>query len=194
MTTGAIVLAAGRSTRMGSHKLLAELDGKPLVAHIVDAVAAAGLPPPLVVLGHEADAVRAAIDPRPATFVTAPDYAQGLARSLAAGIAAVPADWEAVLVCLGDMPRVEPETLRTLTAVTGEDAVAVPVWAGRRGNPVRWGRAHFEALAALGGDAGGRALLRTLSVREIAATGDGVLIDADTPDALAALRTAAGRP
>jgi len=184
---GAVILAAGRSTRMGSHKLLADLGGKPLIAHVVDAVAAAGLPTPIVVLGHEGDAVRAALGARAATFVIATDHAQGLSRSLAAGIAAVPAAWQAALVCLGDMPRVEPATLRALAAVDGDAAVAVPVWAGQRGNPVRWGRAHFAALMSLTGDTGGKTLLQAVPVIEVPASSDGVLLDVDTPAALSAL-------
>ena len=188
---GAVVLAAGRSTRMGPvNKLLADLDGRPLVTHILDTLAAAGLPPPVVVLGNMADAVRTAIGTRPAVFVTAPDYASGLSRSLRAGIAAVPADWRAALVCLGDMPRVDATTIAALASVRGDNAIAVPVWAGKRGNPVLWGCAHFAALARLDGDVGGKALLseHADAVIEVAAADDGVLADVDTPEALAALR------
>ena len=103
---GAIVLAAGRSTRMGgANKLLADLDGRPVIAHTVDAVLAAGLPP-VVVTGHMADAVRAALAGRAVRFVAAADYADGLSRSLAAGLAAAPAEWRAALIVLGDMPRI----------------------------------------------------------------------------------------
>ncbi len=186
---GAIILAAGRSTRMGDeHKLLADWNGKPLIAHVADAIAAAGLPPPLIVLGARADDVRAALGGRAALFVTAADYAEGLSRSLRTGIAAVPDDWRAVLVCLADMPRVEPVLLRALAAI--EAPAAVPVWNGKRGNPVRWDRTCFARLAGLDGDVGGKALLSELAGRvvEIAAPSDAVLDDIDTPAALAALR------
>jgi molybdenum cofactor cytidylyltransferase len=185
---GAIILAAGRSSRMGAeHKLLAEWRGKPLVAHVADAVAAAGLPPPVVVLGARAEAVRAALGDRPTLFVTAEDYADGLSRSLAAGIAAVPVDWSAALVCLGDMPRIEAELLRDLAAAPGD--VALPVFDGKRGNPVRWGRRHFARLQALSGDVGGKAVLAdAVMLSEVPAPSDAVLDDIDTPAALAALR------
>ncbi len=188
-SVGALILAAGRSTRMGgSHKLLADLDGIPLVAHVAVAVAAAGLPAPLVVLGHRAPEVRAALGDRPATFITATDFADGLAASLRAGIAAVPATWRGILVCLGDMPRVRPATLVALAAALRDAAsVAVPVHSGRRGNPVAWGRAHFDRLARLTGDVGGRALLGDAAVIEVSVDDTGVLIDVDTPEALAAL-------
>ncbi len=185
---GAIILAAGRSSRMGeAHKLLADWRGKPLVAHVADAIAAAGLPPPLVVLGARADEVRAALAGRDVQFVVAEDYAEGLSRSLRAGIAAVPGGWRAALVCLGDMPRVEPQVLAALAAAPGD--VALPVWAGKRGNPVRWDRRHFARLMALSGDVGGKAVLADAAeLHEVAAPSDAVLDDIDTPAALAALR------
>jgi molybdenum cofactor cytidylyltransferase len=185
---GAIILAAGRSSRMGGeHKLLAEWRGKPLVAHAVDAVAAAGLPPPVVVLGARAEEVRAALGDRPALFVVAEDYAEGLSRSLRAGIAAAPAAWSAAIICLADMPRITPALLQALAAAPGD--VALPVWDGKRGNPVRWSRRHFARLMTLEGDVGGKAVLADAAVlTEIAAPDDGVLDDIDTPEALARLR------
>ncbi|MEI6417575.1 MAG: NTP transferase domain-containing protein [Sphingomonadales bacterium] len=183
---GAVVLAAGRSSRMGAdHKLLALWQSKPLVAHVLDAIAAAGLPPPLVVLGARAADVRAACGDRPAQFVTAPDWEAGLAHSLAAGIAALPADWDAALVCLADMPRVEPALLAALATAPGD--VVLPQWQGRRGNPVRWGRRWFPRLRALTGDAGGKALLAEAAVQELPAPSDACLADVDTPAMLAAL-------
>lgn len=184
MICGALLLAAGRSTRMGAHKLLEQWQGKPLVAHAADALLSAGLPL-LVVLGHHADAVRRALAGRELRFVEAADYAKGLAHSLRAGLAAVPDDWNAVLVALGDMPRIEPELLSKLAAA---DGVAAPIFAGQRGNPVRWPRMHFPALMALEGDQGARRLLAGQSVIEVQAPSDAILTDIDTPEALAALR------
>jgi molybdenum cofactor cytidylyltransferase len=184
---GAVVLAAGRASRMGGpHKLLEIWRGTPLVAHVVDAIAAAGLPPPLVVLGHQAEAVRTALAGRHVQFVTAPDWQDGMGRSLAAGIAAVPADWQAALVCLADMPRIEPALIAALAAAPGE--VVLPVHAGRRGHPVRWPRAAFARLLGLSGDVGGRAVLEDFRITALPAPSDACLDDIDTPQALAALR------
>lgn len=203
-TVGAIVLAAGRSTRMGSvNKLLADLDGRPVVAHAIAAVATAGLAGPVVVLGHMADAVRTAIGaethgdgggggaaPGETTrFVIAQDFNGGMSRSLAAGLAAAPPDWCAALIVLGDMPRVAPTTLAAIAAaVTDSDAVVVPLADGKRGNPVAWGRAHWPRLATLTGDAGGRALLAEVAIVEFETGDPGILADVDTPAALALLR------
>lgn len=189
MTVGVIVLAAGRATRMlGASKLTAELHGKPVVAHVVDAAAAAGLPSPLVVIGDRGPQVRAALAGRDVIFVLAPDYASGLSASLRCGLAAVPDDWQAAIVMLGDMPLVTPATLQALAAIATLKAVGIPTWQGRRGNPVLWGRFHFPALAQLSGDSGGRGLLSFLPVTLVAADSDGILQDIDTPTALAALR------
>jgi molybdenum cofactor cytidylyltransferase len=183
---GAVLLAAGRSSRFGDdHKLLAEWRGLPLVAQAVDAIAAAGLPPPIIVLGHQAEAVQAALAGRTATFVAAPDWADGMGRSLAAGIAAVPGDWEAALVCLADMPAVEPALIAALARAPGE--VVVPIWDGRRGHPVRWPRAAFARLLALEGDMGGKTIMADFSVTEIEAPSAACLLDIDTPAALANL-------
>lgn len=189
VTCGALLMAAGRSTRMatataGAHKLLAQWRGQPLVAHAAGALLAAGLPV-LVVLGHEAAAVRAALAGLDLRFVLAEDYALGLAHSLRAGLAAAPADWDAALVALGDMPCIEPELLVLLAAA---DGVAMPVFDGKRGNPVRWPRAHWPALMTLRGDEGARRLLKNLTVTEVLAPSDAVLTDIDTPEALEALR------
>ena len=187
-----MVLAAGHSSRMGAaNKLLADLGGQPLVTHIIDQLSDAGMPSPFVVIGSRADEVRAAIGNRAARFVIAPDYADGLSASLRAGIAALPPDCGAALVCLGDMPRVGTASLRRLAAAaTSAEMIAVPVWAGKRGNPVLWGRAHFAALCLLQGDVGGKALLSEQAhhVVEVAASDDGVLTDVDTPAALIAIR------
>lgn len=187
---GAILLAAGRSTRMGdANKLLADLAGRPVVTRTLDAIEAAGLPA-LVVLGNMAAEVRAALGER-ATFVEAPDFAEGLSRSLRAGIAAAPRDWRAAIIALGDMPEVEPAVLTAMVAAFREPHdIVVPVWRGKRGNPVLWPRAHFARLATLSGDVGGKALLAEFAdhVVEVEVDTDAVLTDIDTPDALAASR------
>lgn len=189
---GAIVLAAGRSTRMGgANKLLADFGGQPVIVRTIDALAAAGLPPPIVVLGHMADEVRAAMGQRLAVFVVAADYATGIGRSIAAGIVSAPASWRAALIVLGDMPAVTPDTLANIAAAAAAaDAavVVVPINRGRRGNPIAWGRDHWPRLALLDGDRGARDLLGSFDVTEVATDDYGIVADVDTPEALAALR------
>jgi|JI10StandDraft_1071094.scaffolds.fasta_scaffold06286_17 molybdenum cofactor cytidylyltransferase len=187
---GAILLAAGRSTRMGSFKLLEDLNGRPMVAHAAQALVDAGLPV-LVVLGYQADAVRTALAGLPVQFVEAADYALGMSHSLRAGLAAIPGDWRGVVVALGDMPRVGAVTITAITAAaTSERSIVVPVSNGRRGNPVLFGRAWLARLSDSSGDRGGKALLDEFAdlVTEVEVADDGVLFDIDDPATLAAAR------
>jgi molybdenum cofactor cytidylyltransferase len=188
---GVILLAAGRAQRMGSNKLLEPLGDRPLIAHTLAAIADAELPL-LVVTGHAADQLRPAL-PAGTQTVHAADHAAGIGRSIAAGIAAVPVDWDAAIIMLADMPLVEASLLRALTdAAQSRADIVVPAHDGRRGNPVLWGRDHFAALASLDGDIGGKPLLadRAALVRTVAAPSDAIFMDADTPAALAAIRAA----
>jgi molybdenum cofactor cytidylyltransferase len=187
----AVLLAAGMSRRMGRNKLLEPVGGKPMVAHAADALLASRARPVIVVLGHEAARVRAALAGRDLRFVEAPDYAEGLAGSLRAGLGAVPGDAEGTLVALGDMPLVGAALLdRMLDAFDPEEGRVIvrPVHAGRPGNPVLWAREFLPELRALTGDEGGRQVItRHLDrVAEVEA-GDAVLRDFDTPEALAEL-------
>jgi molybdenum cofactor cytidylyltransferase len=191
----ALVLAAGRSTRMGHNKLLARLkDGRTMIEHTVDQVLAATARPVLVVTGHDGTELRAALAGKPVSFVAAPDYAQGLAHSLRAGIAALPAETDAALVCLGDMPLVPACLLNQLLAAFAPKEgreIVLPSFKGQRGNPVLWGRRFFTELQSLSGDAGARQILHRhmAFVTELPVQSDAVLRDFDTPEALAALAT-----
>lgn len=197
----AIILAAGQSRRMGeTNKLLADIDGAPMVARVADQVLASQAGPVFCVLGHEAGRVRAALAGRDITFVENPDYAQGLSTSLKRGIEAVPEDADGAVVSLGDMPQVTADVIDRLIAafdpIEGR-AICVPTADGRRGNPVLWGRDFFEEIAEITGDKGAREIVEAHpeSTVEVDMTGEGVLLDIDEPAALAALqgtRKAAG--
>lgn len=190
----AIVLAAGRSIRMGSqNKLLAEWRGKPLVRHAVEAALASRSSPVLVVTGHQAEAVEDALAGLAIRFVRNPDYAQGLSTSVRAGIAALPADAAGAIVLPGDMPLVQADTIDRLIAAFADRpdaAAAVPTLAGRRGNPVLIARGLFEAVSAQTGDVGARGLLDAAgdALIEVPIDDASVALDIDTPEALADLR------
>jgi molybdenum cofactor cytidylyltransferase len=190
----AIVLAAGRSTRMGAeNKLLADLGGKPMVRRVVEAALASRARPVLAVTGHQAASVVAALAGLDVIFVANPDYASGLSSSLKAGIAAVPAACDAALILLGDMPQITGAHLdRLIAAFAAEEraAIIVPAHEGKRGNPVLWPRARFAEMLQLEGDAGARRLLSTHAghVREVDLGTDAVFADVDTPEALEGVR------
>jgi len=190
----ALVLAAGRSSRMGGpNKLLAEIGGRPLSRIVTEQVLASHARPVIVVTGHQRERVEAALAGLPVEFVHNPHFADGLGTSLRAGIAALPAQADGVIVCLGDMPQVDAAMIDRLTGALAPDKgalIAVPTIDGQRGNPVVWSRRFFAELMAVEGDIGARHLIARYSeaVIEVPLTGTAALTDVDTPEALEALR------
>ena len=188
----AIVLAAGQSRRMGpDNKLLALVDGRPMVSHVVDAMLASRAGPVIVVTGHQADQVRAALGDRPVQWCHNPAYADGLSTSLKAGLDALP-EVEGVLIALGDMPRIRPDQIDRLIAAfnpTEGRAICVPTVAGKRGNPVLFATRLIPEMQQLSGDVGARHLIgaHAEAVVEIEMDDDSALLDIDTPAALSAL-------
>lgn len=193
----AIVLAAGRSTRMGAaNKLLCPVEGEPMVTHAVAAAIASRARPVIVVTGHEAEKVEAVL-PQGVTVVRNADHASGIASSLRCGLAAVPDGPEAAVVLLGDMPRVGAATIDRLIALFEEApqvAAVAPSWQGQPGNPVLLARRLFPDVMRLEGDQGARRLFAGRSdVMTVAMEDPAVAIDIDTPEALAGLTATDGR-
>lgn len=194
-----LVLAAGRSTRMGGpNKMLADANGEPLIVHAVKAALASQAVEIVVVLGHMADQVRAAIETAipgrsRLRFVTNPDFAEGLSTSVRTGIGALSFNADAAVVQLGDMPGVGAGLLNRLIAafspVEGR-AICVPTVGGKRGNPVLWARRFFAEMALLSGDSGAKHLIGEHAdlVCEVEMAGEAAITDIDTPEALAAWR------
>ncbi|HMF22745.1 MAG TPA: molybdopterin-binding/glycosyltransferase family 2 protein [Pseudolabrys sp.] len=190
----AVVLAAGRSTRMGAvNKMLAEIGGKPLVRIAAEQAVASHAKPVIVVTGHEQEKVEAALKGLPVRLVHNSDYAEGLGTSLKAGIAVVPQEADAAIVCLGDMPQVDAALIdRLIGALDPERGalVVVPTIDGRRGNPVVWSRRFFHDLMSIQGDIGARHLIGSYAeaVVEIPVAGEAALTDVDTPESLSAVK------
>lgn len=155
--TTAVVLAAGAGSRFGGGKLLASLGGRPVLQHVLDRLAEAGVGDVVVVLGDDADAIEAAIARREERLVRNPDPARGLSSSLRLGIAAVAPGVEAALIVLGDQPHVSVPAIRALlhVGVTAERPIVAPVYVGDSGrNPVLLGREAFTLVEAAAGDRG----------------------------------------
>lgn len=187
----AIVLAAGQARRMGSdgrHKLLAVFDGVPLVRKSVSAALAAQPGKVVVVTGHRAEAIEAALAGLPVEIVRNPLYSDGMSTSLNAGLDAAGADCSGVLVHLADMPGVTTEDLRKLMAAfASADGTAVvrAVSNGKRGNPVILPRATFAAIRRLEGDVGARQIIETSGLDIIdVEIGAAAHLDVDTPEAV----------
>jgi molybdenum cofactor cytidylyltransferase len=191
---GALLLAAGRSRRMGGpNKLLAEVAGAPMVAHVARRLLASRARPIMAVLGNQADQVDAALGKLPVERVVNPGFADGLSTSLKRGIAALPPDLDGVLICLGDMPLISGRHLDRLIAAFNPlegRAIIVPTRHGKRGNPVLWSKRFFPEMAELAGDIGAKHLISEHAelVAEVEMEDDAILVDIDTPEALDALQ------
>jgi molybdenum cofactor cytidylyltransferase len=190
----AVVLAAGRSTRMGGpNKLLAEIARRPLVRIAAEAAVASRADPVIVVAGHQRDEIAKAVGDLPVRVVDNPDFAQGLGTSLKAGIAAVPEQSDAAIVCLGDMPRVDAALMNRLIEAFDPERgalIAVPTFEGKRGNPVLWSRRFFPDLMAIEGDVGARHIIGRYGegVVEVPVEGEAAFADVDTPEALSGIK------
>ncbi|MBV8737147.1 MAG: molybdopterin-binding/glycosyltransferase family 2 protein [Alphaproteobacteria bacterium] len=197
---GALLLAAGQSRRMGGpNKLLAEIDGVPMVARVARRLLASRARPIVAVLGNRADEIDGALGHLPVERVRNPDFAAGLSTSLKCGLAALPADLDGVLVCLGDMPLVSGRHLDRLIAAFNPlegRAIVVPTRRGKRGNPVLWAKRFFSEMAQIAGDVGARHLIGEHAelVAEVEMNDDAILVDIDTPEALAALQAGGKQP
>lgn len=190
----AIVMAAGRSRRMAPHNKLLVTDqaGKPMIARVVDNVLSSKARPILVVTGHMAEQVEHALGGRPVQDVHAAAYADGLSASLKAGIAAVPPECSAAIVCLGDMPLVTGRMIDRLLQTYDPDEgrlIVLPTFRGKQGNPMLWDRRYFSEILEISGDSGARFLIgkHAEAVAEVEMADDAVLRDFDTTESLATL-------
>lgn len=204
--TVALVLAAGAASRFGSPKALAELEGRPLLQHVLDAAAGLGLAGVVLVLGHDADAIEAAVDPRGAAVVRNPHPEAGLASSLRIGLAAVSegdagasaeprARVEAVLVLLGDQPLVRPAVVGALldATVPAGRSIVVPAYAAGGGsNPALLLRPAWPLARDLEGDRGMGPVIAAHPELVVRVPVDGDNPDVDTPEDLRRLARGGG--
>jgi molybdenum cofactor cytidylyltransferase len=195
MGVAGILLAAGSSTRMGRNKLLLDVGGEPMVRRVARRAREAGLEPLLVVVGHEADEVRAALTGVDCRLVPSPEWRLGQSASLSAGVAAVPPDAQAAVVVLGDMPLVEAEAIRAVVRRWREGGA--PLVSCRYGEvpapPTLYDRSLLGELAGGEGEGRGREVVRRH--RDRTAWVDcppAALADVDAPEDLERLRAGTG--
>ena len=161
----AIVPAAGMSTRMGRNKLLLAFKGKPLIARAVDTLLESEVDQVVVVLGHEADKVKAKLQGRQVTIVENPNYGQGMSTSIRVGLGAVSSDARAIMIYLADQPLLEPEDVNRLIRAFAEarehnKSIVVPYFRGQRGNPVILDASYKEDILEVVGEVGCKRVIK----------------------------------
>jgi molybdenum cofactor cytidylyltransferase len=161
----AVVPAAGMSTRLGRNKLLLPFKGKSLIAHAVDTLTKSMVDEIIVVLGYEADQVKAAIVEKRVRFVENRDYQQGLHTSVHAGFAAVTVNTTAIMIYLADQPLLEAGEVDFLFRAFAEAGrsnknIVVPFFRGQRGNPVIVSSSYGTSMLAIAGDTGCRRVIK----------------------------------
>jgi molybdenum cofactor cytidylyltransferase len=182
---GAIVLAAGLSSRMGGpNKLLQGYRGLPLLEHALKAVESLGVADCVAVTGRDCETISALAASYAVRTVHNPNYADGLGSSIAAGICALDRSIAGVFIALGDMPGVVPKDYQLLSRAFKTGAIMVPVFDLRRGHPVLFCTSYIPELSVLSGDEGARSLLgrHANAVIEVGTGNAGILRDLDLPE------------
>ena len=180
-----ILLAAGTSSRMGRNKMLFELNGESVLRGAARRALAAGLSPLLVVLGHEAEKARPELDGVPCQIVINPNYEQGINSSLKSGISAVPAEVQAAVVMLADMPFVTPEMITGLIDRyrKSEAPLVISDYEGVNAPPMLYDNSLFDELLAMTGEGCGRQVVkRHREEAEVLAWSPSALADIDVPE------------
>lgn len=180
---GAVVLAAGQSSRMGGpNKLLTPYEEQPLAHHAFARIAGLGLGDAVCVTGRDAEAIGGLATSLNLRCVHNPGFAAGMGTSIAIGVRALRSDLSGIFIVLGDMPRLTAADFASLAAAMAEGGISVPVFHGRRGHPVLFAASYRPDLEKLAGDNGAKAILREHGDRviEVPVANSGVLFDCDT--------------
>ena len=194
----AVVLAAGRSLRMGpKNKLLEKLGGKSILHHVITALQESQIKSIVVVLGHEAAKIKNDLEGEDVTYVMNPDYKQGIGTSISAGIRSVAKSARGALIMLGDMPVISAKTIDKLVNDFNRNSqaeIVVPTYEDQPGNPVLWSNRFFPQLSSLSGDRGGKPLIEknTDVVSFCSVDSESVHLDVDNSDELETLRATVG--
>ena len=180
----AILLAAGESNRMGQPKQLMPFGQITIVERTIDNLLNSAVSETIVVLGYKDEEIRKTIAGKPIKIAINPDYQQGMSTSIIAGLKQVDKRARAVLIALGDQPFVNSQTITSLVEafIANNRGILIPVYQGRRGNPVIFAIEYKGELLNLKGDVGGREIIKRHpdDVLEVAVNCEGVLLDIDT--------------
>jgi len=185
----AILLAAGKASRMGKLKQLMPFGQSTIVEQAIDNLLRSAVDEVIVVVGYRAEEVIKTIGTRSVKLVVNPDYKQGMSTSIIAGLKAVDSQGQAVMLALGDQPLIDSRTVNRLIEefYDRDKGIAIPTYQGRRGHPIIFDIKYEEKLLALMGDIGGRQIVNDHpdDILEVAVSCKGIIIDIDTVDSLA---------
>ena len=190
-----IILGAGRSRRMGlENKLVAEINGKPMIVHAIEAVKNSRVNKTILVTGHQREIVEKAVQGIEIEIIYNPNFKEGLSSSIKSIGHELSKDVDAGIVCLGDMPSITSTHINSLIKAFKNNPnrqIVVPIYDGRRGTPVLWGKKHFSLLVNLTGDQGAKALFQKNenNITEVQIEDNAIHTDLDTPEALERYRS-----
>ena len=183
LTVAACVLAAGQSSRMGKeNKLLARLNGKTLLQHVLYSIQRSNIDEVLVVTGHQSEQVCESMTGFELDIIYNEYYSIGMSTSIKQGVANLGAEIEAVIIFLSDMPFISAASVNKILAEFKNDGdIVVPTFSGHDGNPVLWSRRYFNELNNLQGDYGAKSLLARYpnKVHRIDVDDVGIVLDID---------------
>ncbi len=190
---GAVILAAGASTRMGSPKQLLQLEGRPLIVRAVESALASPAWPIVVVLGAHAPQIRPVLSRLPVLIAETPEWSEGMAASLRAGVNTLrqfSRALDGVLVALCDQPAFSADVIAQLIAAQSSSgrSIAAARFNGRHAAPALFTRDHFDALCHLTGETGARDLLNNPASPVAPVELPSLALDLDTPADLASYR------
>lgn len=182
----AIILAAGESKRMGKPKQLLPLGESTILGKTVANFLASQVSEVIVVVGYQAEKIKALLHSKPVKIVLNPEYQQGMSTSISAGLKSIDDKAQGIMLVLADQPFIDSRTINRIIAGfnAGGKGIAVPCYQGNRGHPVIFARKYEGELAALKGDVGGKEVIARHpdDFMEISVDSDGVIADIDTLD------------
>ena len=190
-----IILGAGRSRRMGlENKLVAEINGKPMIVHAIESVKNSRVNKTILVTGYQREIVERAVQGIEIEIIYNPNFTEGLSSSIKSIGHKLTKNVDAVILCLGDMPGITSTHINSLIKAFKNNPnrqIVIPTYNGRRGNPVLWGKKHFPLLVNLSGDRGAKVLFQNNenNITEVQIEDEAILTDLDTPEALEKYRS-----
>ena len=184
----AIVLAAGKSERMGRPKALLPIQGRTFLENILDAISRTSIEDTIVVLGHHRDQIERSVSLPSVVFN--PDYERGMITSFQAGIRKLSWETAGAFLFLVDHPLVESTTIESMIMNLAPNRIVLPTFDRRRGHPVLFSSEVLEEILALGPSEGANIVVRKNPDRiiEVPVNAPGILVDIDTPEQFERLR------